>query len=116
MAMDEHWRLAFMFDARGGDLGALEDGLRRAAPEVRRLAGDAEVRLGVVDPHPDLAIMRELGEVKLRPVDGAVELSVAAARVGELPEVARSLRETVEGLAEPGSIEVMAGPMFHMVP
>jgi hypothetical protein len=114
--MDEHWRLAFMFDARDGDLGGLEDGLRRAAGQVRGLAGDAAVRLGVADRHPDLAVLREIGDVRLRAVDGVVEVSVAGSRAAELPDVARALREALDHLAEPGSIETMAGPMFHMVP
>jgi hypothetical protein len=114
--MDQHWRLAFMFDAREGDLGGLEDGLRRSGAQVRRLAGDAAVRLGVADRHPDLAVLRQIGEVKLRGVDGVVEVSVAGSRAAELPGVARALREALDDLAAPGSIETMAGPMFHMVP
>lgn len=114
--MANSWRLAFMFDAPGGDLGALEAGLTRAADQIRALAGDAHVRLGVADAHPDLGALRDRGETKLRSVDGAVEVTVAPARAGDLPQTARALREIVAGLGAPGSIEVMTGPIFPIVP
>jgi hypothetical protein len=115
--MSDHWRMAFMFDARGGDLGKLEEGLVRSAKEIRRMAGDADVRIGVVDTHPDLGSRTDTEyEIdKWRTVDGAVEITVAADRAGNLATVARSLREALEALAEPSSAEVMAGPVFPMV-
>jgi len=114
--MDNHWRLAFMFDAPGHDLAALEEGLRRADPTIRRLAGDAHVRLGVADSHHDMQGVRGPDEEPKRGVDGALEVSVAGARAGVLPDLPRSLREALEGLVEISSLEVMTGPIFPMVP
>ena len=56
--MPDHWRLAFMFDAPGRDLGVLEDGLLRAAGRIRSLAGDAHVRMGVTYENRDLQGVR----------------------------------------------------------
>jgi hypothetical protein len=116
--MTDHWRLAFMLDARLGDAEALEEGLVRAREPIGRLVGDAEVRLGVADRNPVLAERMGTGQGAdpWRTVDGAVEVSVSAARAGELLQIARSLREALGPLAAPGSVEVMAGPVFSMVP
>jgi len=114
--MNEHWRLAFMLNAPGGDLDALEASLAGAGDAIRRAAGDAHVRTGVADRHPDLAPLESRGEVKYRTVDGAVEITVDTARAGELPAVTSALRDIIGKLAAPGSVEVMAGPIFHMVP
>jgi hypothetical protein len=115
--MTDPWRMAFMFDARGGDVAALEDGLARAAGAIRRLAGDAHVRLGVAaDWNAELLEgMEDYGVAHWRTVDGAVEISVAEARAGDLPQVCASLRDVLDPLAAPASVEVMAGPFFPMV-
>jgi len=116
--MSDQWRLAFMIDAPGGDLAALEAKLEREGAALRRLAGEAQVRLGVADRHPDLAtqVRTDFDYSRWRDVDGAVEVTVAAARSAELPELTRRLGEVVGALAAPGTLEVMAGPMFQMVP
>jgi hypothetical protein len=106
------WRLAFMFDAQGGDLQALEAGLGGAGAELRRLAGDAQVRTGVALRDPRILEI----QAGLRPVDGAIEVTVDPLRRAELPQIAASLRELVSRLAAPGSVAVMTGPMFPMVP
>lgn len=115
--MDDRWRLAFMFDARDGDFGALEARLVASREAIRRLAGDGEVRLGVADRHPDLAAPSGAGYdiAHWRTVDGAVEITVGAARAGDLAGLSQSLGEVLQPLAVPGSVEVMTGPMFPMV-
>jgi hypothetical protein len=114
--MSNHWRLAFMFDAPGGDLASLEQSLVSSAKRIVDLVGEAHVRLGVTDTHPDLDFMRESGSGKLRTVDAAVEISVVATRVGELSSLAKALRKPLASLADMSSIEVMAGPIFPIVP
>jgi hypothetical protein len=116
--MSDQWRLAFMIDAPGADLGALEAALRGQAGTLQKIAGEAHVRLGVSDRHPDLskAVETEFDYSRWRDVDGAVEVTVAAARAPELPELTRRLAEAIHGLAAPGSAEVMTGPIFEMVP
>jgi hypothetical protein len=115
--MSERWRLAVMFDAHAGRFDALAAGLGGAAGQIARIAGEGEVRLGVADRHPDLGGRDGAHEVeRWRTVDGAVEITVPAARAGELSELARGLRALVDPLAAPGSVEVMAGPVHAMVP
>lgn len=115
--MADFWRMAVMLDARGNQLSALEAALARAAEPIRRVAGGGEVRLGVADQHPDLGAREDSYETdRWRDVDGAVEISVAGSRTGDLPAIARALREIVDPLAEPGSVEVMTGPVYAMVP
>lgn len=114
--MNSHWRLAFMLDAPGGDLDGLEASLLRAGETFQRRAGDAHLRLGIADLHPDLGALRDRGDVKLRAVDGAVEVTLATARTGEIPEIAQAIGDILEALAEPGSLEVMTGPIFPIVP
>ena len=115
--MEDAWRLAFMFNARGGDLDALEEALVRVAGGIRGVAGEAHVRLGVADVHPDLgASFRDREKGGRRIVDGAVEITVAAGRAGELTAIAGALRDTLDELAGPGSTEVMTGPVFSIVP
>lgn len=114
--MDQNWRLAFMFDAPGGDLAELEASLSRARETFQRLVGDAHLRLGVADLDPSLGALRDRGEVKLKSVDGALEVTLAAARRGEIPRIAQAIGDILEAFAEPGSIEVMTGPIFSIVP
>ncbi len=111
--MQTHWRLAVMFDAPGGDLAALEAALRQAKDAIRAAAGGHPVRIGVADRHPDLAGVAEAGQ---RTVDGAVEVTFPKDRAGEVPDVCRALRPVIAGLTDLASVEVMAGPMYHMVP
>jgi hypothetical protein len=114
--MNTRWRLAFMFDAAGGDLGRLERALTDAGGRIRELAGDAHLRMGVADQHPGLAAPRGRGDAEPGTVDGAVEISVAAARVGDLAALSRSMRGVLEGLAAASSVQVMTGPVFPIVP
>src|SRR4051794_24095441 len=74
--MNSHWRLAFMLDAPGGDLDGLEASLVRASETFQRRVGDAHLRLGIADLHPDLGVLRDRGDVKLRSVGGAVEVTL----------------------------------------
>jgi hypothetical protein len=114
--MDQAWRLAFMFDAAGGDIAELEASLSRARDTFQRLAGEAHLRLGIADLDPSLGALRDRGEVKLKSVDGALEVTLAAARVGEIPKIAQGIGDILEAFAEPGSLEVMTGPIFSIVP
>jgi hypothetical protein len=114
--MSKFWRLAFMLDAAGGDLGGLEASLSRARDTFQRLAGEAHLRLGVADLDPSLGALRDRGDVKLKSVDGALEVTLAAAQVGEIPTIAQGIGDILEAFAEPGSIEVMTGPVFSIVP
>lgn len=112
--MREDWRMAFMFDAREGQFERMENNLARAADEIRQLAKEAHVRIGVADRHTDVS--SEYDIEGSRGVDGAVEISVTAARKTELPAIAESLHKVLLGIAEPLSLEVMAGPFYPMVP
>jgi len=115
--MSRLWRLAVMFDARDGDLDALEADLVRVAEPVRRRTG-GPVRLGLADRHPDLATATksEYATDQWRTVDGAVEITLRAPEPKDLEELSRALAGLIAPMAEPGSVEVMAGPMFSMVP
>lgn len=114
--MNNDWRLAIMFDARNGDLSSMEESLNQSAELIVRIVGDAHVRVGVADTHPDLSVLRERGETTLRTVDGAVEISVATSRVRDLANIARSLREPIQNICPTATIEVMTGPFFPIVP
>jgi hypothetical protein len=105
-----------MFDALRGDLSSLEESLNRSAQRIAGIVGDAHVRLGVVDMHPDLAFLREYGGVKRRTADAAVEITVADSRIGEITGIAGLLRDPIESLADSSSIETMTGPVFPIVP
>jgi hypothetical protein len=109
------WRMALMFDAREGNVEALEQGLIRAVPEIKKCAGAAHVRLGVADRHPDLATTTDYDVAHWRTVDGAIEFSVSASTAGGFVGVSRAMAEVLGSLVHPGSIEVMAGPVFPMV-
>ena len=116
--MDSDWRLAFMFDAPGGDLGALEAALIRSGQRIASLAGDARVRTGVADQSPALGSQTstDYTEQNWRGVDGALEITLAPSRVGALADIAKALRPVLDDIAAPTSIEVMTGPMFPIVP
>ena len=117
--MNEDWRMAFIFDARDGAFEVMEQDLARAADQIRLLAGDAHVRLGVADRHPDLADLNDPTEPDMetgRSVDGAVEISVSASRRDDLPGISVALGNILQGFAAPSSLEVMAGPYYSMVP
>ncbi len=115
--MQTHWRLALMFDMPGHDLAALAKALVRLGPVLRETAPGHPMRLGVADRHADL------GETAARAsgkgwadVDGAIEVSVANERTGEIAGICQSLRPVMEEFCNAASVHVMAGPMFQMVP
>jgi hypothetical protein len=107
-----------MFDAPGHDLARLELALQRAAAAIRTAAGPHPVRIGVADRHPDLGGGGDeaYDVANWRSVDGAIEVSLANAQVDQIADVCRRLRPIVAGFADIASVEVMAGPMFAMVP
>ena len=104
-----------MMDAVAGETDKVENALVEGAAEMRTLIGEASLRLGIVDRSPEYGDGDGGGSAS-RTVDAAVEVTLAASRATGLPEVARSLFAVIGSLAEPGSVEVMAGPMFPMVP
>jgi hypothetical protein len=115
--MESLWRLAVMFDAPGGELAAMGAALAAAEGALRACAAGAHVRVGVIDQHPDLAAA--VGDYDLqswRTVDAAVEVTVPQARAGGLRDIAKALAAILQPIAAPGSAEVMAGPMYPMVP
>lgn len=115
--MQTHWRLAFMFDAAGGDLGLLEARLRQVRHRIDQAAGGNAVRAGVALPGGiDGASLHTHETGGLRTVDGAIEVTIANGGEGTVPAICRAMRPILDELAEPGSIEVMTGPMHFMVP
>lgn len=115
--MQTHWRLAFMFDAPGGDMAALEAQLDKAAQALRGAAGGNHVRTGVA-MHSSAVDEREGAHdvANWRHVDGAVEVSIANGGETAVPAICRAMAPILKPMAEPGSLEVMAGAMHHMVP
>jgi EthD domain len=105
-----------MFDAPDGDPDAFQASLQRRAKQIVAAAGDAHVRIGTADMHPDLNGLRQRDGTRLHTVDAAVEVSVAAARIRELADIARSLRKPLTDLWRPSTLEIMAGPVFPIVP
>ena len=110
------WRLAFMFDARNDTYGALEEKLKRISSKIRSMSGDAHVRIGVADRHPDLAIIFDAEASTSRSVDGAIEISVDSSRQAELIAISVDVSRLLTDIAAPSSLEVMAGPYYSMVP
>lgn len=112
-----HWRLAFMFDAPNGDLGALAEALGALRGDIGAAAQGNAVRLGVAIPEA-----RELsGEaahaiLDWRTVDGAIEISIPNGNEASVPAICQAMKPILDKIAEPGSLEVMTGAMHHMVP
>jgi len=111
----DRWRLAFMFDAAGGDRDALGKSLVASAGALRAAARNAHLRFGVAEQFmngpeapPEYQVWRSN--------DGAVEITVAARHAADLPEMAAAIWAILSPIAAPGTTEVMAGPMFSMVP
>lgn len=115
--MQTHWRLAFMFDAPGGDLAALADSLRAARGRIEAAAGGNRVRTGVAYPdgQPDTSEHAPGGPV-WRTVDGAIEVTIPNGGEGRVPAICEAMRPVLADLAAPGSVEVMTGAMHYMVP
>lgn len=115
--MQTHWRLAVMFDTPGHHLDALADALRQSGNTLRAAAMGQPFRMGVADRHPALGAFALRGEGKgWADVDGAIEVSIPNDRVNDIPDICRALRPVIADLCVPASIDIMAGPMFHMVP
>lgn len=115
--MQTHWRLAFMFDARGGDLPALEAGLGREAGAIRDAAQGNRVRTGVAIRSRSEGGQQGSHDIaSWRTVDGAVEVTIANGKAGTIPEICSAMKPMLDRLAEPGSVEVMTGTMHHIVP
>ena len=111
----KHWRIAIMLDARAGDVTSLEAAMIDARERFGAAARQTPLRLGVLDRDPDLSFgMDDPMFATWRGVDGAVELTVADP--AELPAICGKLEPILSELAEPGTLEVMAGPIFPMVP
>lgn len=115
--MQTHWRLALMFDAPDHDLPALERELVRSGGALRAAAAGHHIRMGVADRHADLGEQAARhSENGWAGVDGAIEISIANDRTDEIPDICRELRPILAGFCDIESVDVMAGPMFHMVP
>ena len=114
--MQTHWRLAFMFDAAGGDLVLLESRLRQARSRIDEAVGGNAVRTGVAFPDGIDAASQHAQTGGLRTVDGAIEVTIPNGGEGAVPTICRAMRPILDELAEPGSIEVMTGTMHYMVP
>jgi hypothetical protein len=116
-AVQTHWRLALMFDAPGHDLVALEQALKGAAADIRTAAAGNAVRMGVADRHPDLGGGDEVYDsADWQGIDGAVEVTIANGHVDQISTICQSMRPLIAPFAQAGSLAVMAGPMFEMVP
>jgi len=114
--MQTHWRLAFMFDAPGGDMAALEMSLANAASAIRSAAGN-RVRIGVAMHNSQVDEREGAHDVaNWRHVDGAIEVSIPNDRHAEIAGICRALRPILDAIVAPSSLEVMTGPMHHMVP
>jgi hypothetical protein len=113
-----HWRLALMFDASDGNLVSLEAALKRAAKAIRAAAGPNPVRLGIADHHPELSGATEINDAvsHWRSVDGALEVTVRNNQAKDLPAICAAMRPLLANLVNWSTVEVMAGPVFPMVP
>jgi len=115
--MQTHWRLALMFDTTGHDLTALSDKLSLSGDAVRAAAAGHHVRMGVADRHVDLGDFSARCEAKgWADVDGAIEISVANEMKDEIPRICRALQLLMGSFCDLATVDVMAGPMHHMVP
>lgn len=117
MTRQAPWRLALMFDAPGHDFAALESALRRSRDAIIAAAAGNPVRIGMADRHPDLDWLYDnSGGSGGRTVDGAIEVTFSENGAGAISTVCRALRPIMAELADIASVEVMAGPVYPMVP
>lgn len=114
--MQTHWRLALMFDAARGNRAALAAGLVAARREIAAAAAGHPVRCGAAIAEGDDHGSPAHEAASWRGVDGAIEVTLPNRSEGRVPEICRALRPLLERLAEPGSVEVMAGATHFMVP
>lgn len=115
--MQTHWRLAFMFDARGGDVESLAAVLGHEAPAIEAAARGHAVRKGVAIRAPEVDEPEGAHDVaSWRHVDGAIEVTIANERAQDVAAICRAMKHVLDRVAEPGSVEVMTGAMHYMVP
>jgi len=114
MSTQTHWRLAMMFDAPGGDIAAMEKGMVGASEVTREAAASHPVRLGVTDTLPEGFATEILSN--WRSVDGALEVTIPNDRAGDAPAICRALKPLLEQFTDLATLEVMAGPIFYMLP
>ncbi len=115
--MQSHWRLALMFDAPEHDLAVLASALSLSGEAIRHAALGHHVRMGIADRHADLGDFSARTAAKgWADVDGAIEISIANQSKGEIPRICRALQPLMAGFCDLATVDVMAGPMHHMVP
>lgn len=118
MSTQTHWRLAFMFDALDGDVTALARRLENEAASIGIAAQGNAVRKGVAHRNvaEHSAVNGSHDTAGWRDVEGAIEVSIPNGSVSSVPTICQAMRPILDRLAAPGSIEVMTGAMFNMVP
>jgi EthD domain-containing protein len=118
MIEQTHWRLALMFDASDGDLARLEAAMQEAGEAIRAPVGAHGVRMGIADRHPDLVAPDDsfARMAHWRLVDGALEVTLVNDQARALPAIGRELRAVLAERLDLARLEVMAGPIFPMVP
>jgi EthD domain len=118
MSTQTHWRLAIMFNAAAADMDALEANLVKDTKAIANAASGNAIRIGVriIDDEEPAGNAASHDTASWRTVDGAIEISIPNGQENSAPAICMAIRPIIEGLAEPGTIEVMAGAMFHMVP
>jgi hypothetical protein len=115
--MQTHWRLAFMFDATGGDMAELERALAGSAEVIRGAAAGNSVRIGVAMHDPAVDERKGPHDVaNWRHVDGAIEVSIPNGGESTIPQICKAMRPVLKAIVARESLEVMVGPMHHMVP
>jgi hypothetical protein len=115
---DQMWRMAFVFDAADGDQDRLRDEVAQLGARLPALPDEVRLRAGVVDHSPEFSNAPEGDHDTAigRTLDAAIELTFPAAGLDAMVACAPQVAGVIETIAAPGSIEVMAGPMFAMVP
>lgn len=111
-----YWRLAVIFDAPGGDRDRLARNLVNADAAIRAAARGAAVRFGIGEHWQNDVAAEGHDFSGWRTNDGAVEVTVGAAQADELPAIAAALRPALAPIIDLASAEIMAGPVYAMVP
>jgi hypothetical protein len=116
MAEAEHWRLAFMLDARDGEAARL--GERLVAMADRFLsAAPAGARLRIGAQRAGQGRQEDRGDGRrFKTVDAAIELTLGAAHADALTGVAGEIGAAIRDEVVPERSAAMAGPMYSMVP
>jgi EthD domain len=111
-----YWRAAFIFDASDGDREALARNLGRVEASLRGAVARGSVRLGVAEHFLSGGEEGSHDYRGWRRNDGAIEVTVGTVDAGQLPQTAKVLREILEPFTDVATVEVMAGPVYFMVP